>query len=82
MKRLLKDIRNKNNEFGIAVVTQLVIMGKNQKWLALECNVSNKTISNAVNGKSIPSPNLSEKIAKALEMDVKELRQKILDKAS
>jgi DNA-binding XRE family transcriptional regulator len=82
MKRLLKDLRNKNNDFGIAIVTQLVIIGKNQQWLAKECNVSSKTISVAVNGKSIPSPKLSERIAQVLELDVTELRKKILSKAS
>ena len=56
-------------KLGQIISIQLCQIGKNQKWLALECDVTDAHISMVLTGKSKPSNLLLYKISKALGID-------------
>ncbi len=51
----------------------LLSKGVKQKWLSSRMGVSEVTLSNWVNGKSIPSPKNVEKLSQILSVPVKDL---------
>lgn len=60
---------NSKSRFGQLVVTQLYSQGKNQKWLAERCNVTQAHISMILSGKANPSNNLLYCISNTLRID-------------
>ncbi len=80
--RKLNEICKGKNEFGLVVAKKLYILGKEQKWLAVECGVSEAYISRIIHGKARPSAKITEKIAQLLDMDVYKLRELVLKKLS
>jgi transcriptional regulator with XRE-family HTH domain len=78
MSHRLTEVCNGKNEFGIIVVKRLYVLGKTQQWLAQQCGVSKQYISQIIHGKSKPSAEVTERIAALFAMDVKELREKVL----
>lgn len=60
---------NSKSRFGQFVVTQLYMQGKNQKWLAEQCNVTQAHISMVLSGKANPSNNLLYDISNTLCID-------------
>lgn len=78
MTRRLNEICTGKNKFGLKVVEELYIMGKNQSWLAEQCGVTKQYISQIINGRLKPSPIVTQKIAEVINMDVRELRRLVL----
>ncbi|MCD5401181.1 helix-turn-helix transcriptional regulator [candidate division NPL-UPA2 bacterium] len=74
----LNEICEGKNDLGLEIVKRLYIMGKNQIWLAKECGVSKQYINQIINGKSRPSPKVTEKLAELFAMDVKLIRELVL----
>lgn len=60
---------NKKSRFGQLVITQLCRQGKNQKWLAEQCNVTQAHISMVLSGKANPSNNLLYGISNTLHIE-------------
>ncbi len=78
MMRRLNEISKGKNQFGLKVVEELYVFGKNQTWLAEQCGVSRQYISQIINGQFKPSPLMTQKIADVLNLDVYELRRLVL----
>jgi transcriptional regulator with XRE-family HTH domain len=78
MMRRLNEISKGKNQFGLRVVEELYVLGKNQMWLSKQCGVSRQYISQIINGKGKPSPQLTQKIADVLGLNVFELRRLVL----
>jgi transcriptional regulator with XRE-family HTH domain len=71
-------IYNIKNQFGLKVVEELYVIGKTQRWLAEQCCVTKQYISQIINGKARPSPDITKKIAQIFGLDVHELRRLVL----
>lgn len=70
MPRSAMSTYNQKSEFGKIVSMRLCTMGKNQKWLAEQCDVTPAHISSVLSGKAKPSNGLLHSIASELEISV------------
>jgi transcriptional regulator with XRE-family HTH domain len=75
---ILNEICSGPNKFGLVVAEELYVLGKTQQWLAEQCGVSKQYISQIIKGLRKPSPEVTEKIANIINVDVRELRRFVL----
>lgn len=81
-KRLLNEVSSGRNKLGIEIVKKLYILGKSQVWLAEQCECTRQYITEIIHGRSKPSADMAIKIAKALEMDVTDVRKLALERVA
>lgn len=60
-------------QHGQVIIHRLNEMGKNQKWLALQCGVTDGMVNHVVTGYALPSLPVALKLAKALSSTVDEI---------
>jgi len=75
---IFSEFHKGKNKFGLLVAEKLFIMGKNQSWLAEQCGVSKQYISQIILGKRRPSPEVTQKIADLMKINVEKLRKLVL----
>ena len=66
-KAIERSKRKKNKELSDLIVKILVYHDKSQKWLAIKLGVSNQSISEYINGRSMPKRKTLRKLKKILE---------------
>ena len=64
---------NQCSELGALIKKQLVLLHKNQNWLAEQCDVTRGQISHIMVGRCKLSLKMIESLSKALEVDYKAL---------
>lgn len=69
MSRSIRKCYDSKPKFGKLVSIQLCSIGKSQKWLANQCNVTPSHISMVLAGKANPSNNLIFEMASALGVE-------------
>lgn len=69
MSRSVMTHYSRRPRFGQIVARQLCTMGKSQKWLAEQCNVTQAHISMVLSGKANPSNGLLYEIAQNLNIE-------------
>ncbi len=78
MTKRLDGICKGKNRFGLILTQELYVLGKTQQWLAEQCGVTKQYISQIINGKRRPSPEVTDKIAEIINMDARKLRRYVL----
>jgi transcriptional regulator with XRE-family HTH domain len=61
------------NKLGKIILKNLYKKGKNQKWLAMNVDVSAAAVSSIISGRSNPSQQTLKKISDTLKIDINEL---------
>jgi transcriptional regulator with XRE-family HTH domain len=69
MARSVTNNYSNKPKFGQIVAVQLCAMGKNQKWLAAQCSVTQSHISMVLAGKANPSNSLLYEIANSIGVE-------------
>lgn len=63
---------------GALIATRLNEMGKNQKWLSVDAQINQVYLCAVLAGRANPTIKLLRKIAKSLDIDIRELTNALL----